>query len=98
MFYGRGYLILRFLLAAEHHDDAALGIELDHHVGALVGHPDVILGIDLDGMAERPRIEVLADFADVLALRIEFQQLRRRRRIGRPAGIAARYHEDMAFR
>ena len=92
-----GVFVGGFLLAAEHHDDAALGIELDHHVRALVGHPDIVLGIDLDGVAERPGVEVLADFADELALGVEFQQLRRRRRIGRPAGVAARQHENMAL-
>jgi hypothetical protein len=86
------------MLAAEHHDHTALGIELDHHVRALVGHPDIVLGVHLYGVAERPGVKVLADLAEEFPLSIEFQQLRRRRGIGRSAGVAARQYENVAFR
>ena len=85
-----GVLVGRFLLAAEHHDDAALGIELDHHVRALVDDPDVVLLVDAHGVGERPGVQVLADLADELACRVELQQLRRGRGVGGPAGVAAR--------
>ena len=39
----RGVLVGRFLLAAEHHRDAALRREFDDHVRALVGDPDVVV-------------------------------------------------------
>src|SRR5260221_4581363 len=40
---GLGAFVGGFLLAAEDHDDAALGIELDDHVRAFVGDPDVVV-------------------------------------------------------
>jgi hypothetical protein len=48
-------------------------------------------------VAERPGVKVLADLAQEFAVLVEFQQLRRRRGIGRPGGIAAREKEDVAF-
>ncbi len=97
MLQGPGLLVRSLLLAPEHHVDAALGRELDHHVRALVGHPDVVVPIDLDGVRERPGIEVAADLADEPAVRTEFEELRRRRGIGRAAGVAARQREDVAL-
>jgi hypothetical protein len=47
-----GVFVGGFLLASEHHQDAAFGIELDHHVGAFVGDPDIVGGIDLHRMAK----------------------------------------------
>ena len=52
---------------------------------------DMVIKFDPDGrVAERPGVEVLADLAQKLPLGVEFQQLRCRGGIGRPAGIAAR--------
>ena len=45
-------LVRCFLLAAEHHGDAPLRRELDHHVRPFVGGPDVILRVDLHGVRE----------------------------------------------
>jgi hypothetical protein len=92
-----GFLVRCLLLAAEHHRDTAVRRELDHHVRALVRHPDVVLAVDLDGVRERPGIEVMADFPDEAAVRREFEELRRGCAIGWPRRIAARQHEDMAF-
>ena len=71
-----GAFVRCFLLAAEHHDHAALGVELDDHVRTFVRNPDVVFGIDFDRMAEGPRVEVVADLADELAVGTEFEQLR----------------------
>src|SRR5262245_23237671 len=36
------------LLASEHHGNPSFRIELDHHIGALIGYPNVVLLVDLD--------------------------------------------------
>ena len=71
-----GTFVRSFQLAAEYHCDPAFGIELDDHVGSLVGHPDVVFLVDLHGMRIRPGVEIVADFAQELAVRVELQQLR----------------------
>ena len=98
MFEGRGAFVRSFLLAPEHHLDPPLGIELDHHVRALVGDPDVVLGVDLHGMRERPGVEVMADLAQIIAVGVELEQLRRRRAIGWAGRVPSMQHEDMALR
>ena len=65
------------------------GIELDDHVRALVGDPDVVVLVDAHGVRERPGVEVLADLAHELAVCVELEQLRGGRAIGR-AGACCR--------
>src|SRR5215467_13631491 len=48
----RGTLVRRLLLATKHHVDTAFGRELDHHIRALVSHPNVVMTIDLNGVCE----------------------------------------------
>ena len=71
-------------------DDAAGRVELDDHVRALVDGPDVVVAIDAHRVRERPGVEALADLAHELAVRAELEQLRGRRRVGRPAGAVRR--------
>ena len=92
-----GAFVGGFLLAPEHHDDLAFGVELDDHVGAFVGGPDVVILVDAHGVRERPGIEIVADFANVLAVLIEFQKLRGGGGIGRTVGVPARKNEDMSL-
>ena len=84
-----GVFIGRLLLAPKHHGDAGRGIELDNHVGALVGHPNIVLRISLDSVGERPGVEVTTDFANELAIAIKLEQLRCGRCVGRSGGVAA---------
>ena len=63
------------LLATEDHDDAAGGVELDDHVGALVGDPDVVVFVDADGVGVGPGIEIVADLAKVGAVGGKFEEL-----------------------
>jgi hypothetical protein len=75
------------LLAAENHRDAALGGELDHHVRAFVGDPDIVVAVDLDHVRERPGIEIVADLAQKLAVGVKLQELGRGGGIGRSARL-----------
>ena len=97
MFPRLGGLVGGLLLAAEHHHDPAVGIELDDHVRALVDGPDVVVGVDADGVGEGPRVKIAPNLAHELALGVEFQQLRRGRAICRSARASAGEHEHMAF-
>ena len=91
-------LVGSFLLAAEDHRDPSLRIELDHHVGAFVSDPDVVLGVDFDAVGIGPGVEVVADLTQKLAIGIEFQKLCGGRAVRRPDGIAdARENEDVFF-
>ena len=95
---GFGFKIGRLRLPPEHHHHAALRVEFDDHVGALVGGPDVVVLIDAHRMGERPGIEILADLADELAVGTELQDLRggvAERQAG--ARAAARVDEDVAL-
>jgi hypothetical protein len=76
-------------LASEHHLDAAFRVELDHHVRALVGRPDVVVLVDAHGVRKRPGVEVLADLAQEHAVAIEFENLRGCIAVGRTAAGAA---------
>src|ERR1700754_4865194 len=76
MLEGAGVLVGGLLLTAEYHKHAPLWIELNDHVRSLVRYPDVVLGVDLNGVAVRPGIEVVTDFTNVLAVRAELEQLR----------------------
>ena len=92
-------LVGGFLPPAVHLRHAPGAVELDDHVRALVDGPDVVVLVDAHRVRERPRVEVLADFADELALGAELEQLRRRRRIGRSVrALRAGEHEDVPLR
>src|SRR5258708_1271267 len=86
-----------FLLPAEDHNDAALGIELDNHVGAFVGDPDVVVLVDLHGVREGPGVEVVADFAEIFSVGGELEELRGARSISGAGAIATREDKDGAF-
>src|SRR5712692_3099413 len=88
MLQGCGALIGSFLLAAKHQDDAAFRIEFDDHVRALV---------DLHGVGEGPGVKIVANLAEKLAVRGEFQELRGARGVGRASGIAASEDEDVSL-
>ncbi len=92
-----GAFVGGFLFAAEDHDDAALGIELDDHVGAFVGDPNVVFFIDAHGMGEGPSVEVVANLAKELSVRGKFEKLSRGGSVGGTAGVAAREDEDVAL-
>ena len=59
--------------------DAARRVELDHHVGAFIDGPDVVVLVDPNGVGLRPCVQALADFPQELAVGAELEQLRRRR-------------------
>ncbi len=63
-------------LKTDQHDHMAFGIELDHHVRALVDAPDVIVLVDANHVREGEPIEILADFANEFPVPVEFQKLR----------------------
>ena len=67
----------RIRSVAKHHDDVAGGIELHDHVGALVDHPDVVLGIGVNRMRKFKPVAALSPLLDVVALLVEFEQARR---------------------
>ena len=93
-----GVFVRGFLLAPEYHHHAALRVELDDHVRALVDGPDVVVLVDADVVRERPRVQVLADLADELAVRPELEQLRRGGAVGRSGRVAAIEDEDVLLR
>src|SRR5438876_1255677 len=92
-----GFFIGGFLLAADQHRHPPPRIELHHHVRALVRDSDVVAAVDAHRVAERPGVQVPADLAHELAVAVELQQLRRRRRVGRPGRVAARENEHVAL-
>ena len=96
MFQRAGVFVAGFGLAAEDHGDAAGGIELHHHVGALVGHPDVAAGIDARRMGVGPGVEIAPDLAHVTAIGIEFEQLGGGSGIGRALRVATLEDVDLA--
>jgi hypothetical protein len=98
MFEGRRAFVRGFLLAPEHYVDPALGVELDHHVRALVGDPDIVLGVHLHRVRERPGVEVVAELPQIGAVGVELEDLRRRRAVGRAGRAASMQHEDVALR
>ena len=85
-------------LAAEDPVHVTLGGEPEDHVRSLVDDPDVVLGIDANGMRVGPRVEVLADLADEVAVGVELEELRRGGHVGRTDRVAAREHEDVSIR
>src|SRR5579863_5279958 len=63
-----------FLLAPDHHGYPPLRIEPDDHVGALVDGPDIVVLVDAHGVGERPGVQILADFAEIVAVGAELPQ------------------------
>jgi len=92
-----GAFVGSFLLAAEDHEYAAFGIELDDHVRAFVGDPDVVVFVDFDGVGEGPGVEMVADLPDEFSVGGEFEELRGCGSKRGAGGIAARENEDVAF-
>src|ERR1700682_738520 len=97
MFQRLGAFVGGFLLAAKNHDDAAFGIELDDHVGAFVGDPDVVVLIDANGMCEGPRVKVVANFADEPAVGKKLKELRGAGSVSGAGAVATREDKDVAF-
>src|SRR5436190_22461908 len=58
----------RFLFAPEHPHDAALRVEPDDHVRALVDSPDIVVPIDAHAVRLRPGVETLADLPHEVAV------------------------------
>ncbi len=91
-------LVRSFGAAPENHGYAARLVELDHHVGTFVDGPDVVVLIDAHAVGFGPCIKTFADFADVLAVRIKLEELRRSGRVSGTVGaIGPREHEDVSF-
>ena len=67
---------MRFRPPAQQHDHLAFGVELDHHVGAFVDGPDIVLRIDSHDVSEGEAVQAVADEAQKLAGLIEFKQAR----------------------
>ena len=88
-----GAFVRGFLLAAENHEHAALGAELDDHVRALVGDPDVVLFIDADRVREGPCVQVVSNLANKAAVGTKLEKLRGGSGIGGARRIAARENE-----
>ena len=86
-----------FGLAAEHHHDAALGIELDDHVRAFIDGPEIVLAVDTHGVREGPGVQVVADFAHELAILVEEQDLRGGGSVRGTGGVAAREDVNLAL-
>ncbi len=92
---GMGALVGGLRFAAEDPGHPALRIEADDHVRALVRRPQVALRVEADRVGEAPGIEVVADLPDEAAVRVEFQQLRRRRAVGGAGGVSPGKHHHM---
>ena len=70
-------LVGGFLLAPEHHQDAAFRVELDDHVRALVDGPDVVVFVDAHIVRKRQNAySPLPISRDELAIGSEFEKLR----------------------
>ena len=97
VFQRAGALVGGLLLAAEDHHDAAGRIELDHHVGAFVGDPDVVVFVDADGVGVGPGIEIVANLAEVRAVGGKLQKLGGACTVRRAGGVASREYEDVTL-
>src|SRR5205823_4140840 len=92
-----GTFVGSFLLAAENKRDAAFGSELDHHVRALVGHPDVVVLVDFHGVSKGPGVEMMTNLADKFSVRRKLEQLGGGCAVGWSRGTAARKYKNVPF-
>src|SRR6266851_5605217 len=76
-------LVRGFLLAAKNHNHAALGVELDDHVRAFVGDPDVVILVDFYRVRERPGVKIVANLSYEFPVPAKLQELRGACPIGR---------------
>ena len=88
-------MVRRFLLSTEHHKNFAVWVELDHHVRAFVGDPNIVFAIDAHHVRIGPGVEMLAHFPNEIALTVKLEQLAGCRRVSWPGGVATVEHEDM---
>src|SRR5436190_1107802 len=91
------WTVLNWLGAAPHHD-LSRRVELDDHVRAFVGHPDVVLLVDAHGMRKRRRVIVRTPLLDELQALVELEELRRGRAFGGTRIAAPREHEQVVLR
>ena len=66
----------RFRLPAHHHQDAAVGPELDDLVRSFVDDPDVVLRVDADRVREEEAVDALPDLTHERAGLIELEEPR----------------------
>ena len=98
MLQGMRVLVRCFGLAAEHHQNAPLRIELHDHVRAFIDGPEVVLGVDPHGVGEGPGVQVMPDFAHESAILVELQDLRGGGSVRGTGGVAARENVHLALR
>jgi hypothetical protein len=92
------HVVDRLVLAAEHHRDEPLRVELHHHVRPFVDHPEVVVLVEPDGVREGEAVRVLAPLLHVVALFVELEELRRLGAARRTDVAAARVDEEMFLR
>ena len=97
VFQRAGALVGGLLLAAEDHHDAACRIELDHHVGAFVGDPDVVVFVDSHRVREGPCVEIVSDLAEVRAVGTKLEKLGGGCTVRWASGVASREYEDVSL-
>ena len=89
----------RFLLAAERHRDAAVGTELDDHVRAFVGHPDVVVLVDTNRVREAGGVVVRAPLLHELQVLDRTRRASRRgAALHRARATGAAEHEQVTLR
>ena len=94
---GRGHCGLhRFVATAQHHHYTTGRVELDDHVRAFVGRPDVVVRVDPHRVGERKAVQVLADLAKERALGTELEELRGARAVHRGAFATPHVDENVA--
>ena len=94
----------RLGLAAEDHQHAPVGTELDDLARALVDDPDVVLRVDAHAVRDQEAVDALADLATKLPLAIELEEpraaVREQPRVAEADGRIAgsRVDEDLPLR
>ncbi len=83
-----GQFFHRFGTTADRQHDAALRVELDHHVRPFVHNPDVVVLVDAHGVGEHETVQSLTDLANEDAVLVELKQA---------CFAAARVHEHVTF-
>ena len=85
----------RFLPPAEHHHRMAFLVELDHHVGAFVHDPEIVVSVDTDAVRVAEPVEVLPPLAQIASVLVELEDLGGDGAKERPADVRARRHEHV---